>query len=264
MKADVYNLSGQVIKQLELPDIFNERIRPDLINRAFLALRSTYIQPKGAYRWAGMETSAEYVGRRRAYRTMINIEMARLPKIKLPKGRFGEVRRVPQARKGRAAHPLKPEKIWEERINRKERRKAIRSAIAATAVGELVKKRGHIFSKSVPLVIEDAFETLKKAKEVREVFSKMDLGKDLGRAEKRKIKAGRGKMRGRRYRKAKSILVVVSKDAPVIKAAQNVPGVDVCIVKNLNAELLAPGGVPGRLTVYTESAVGELSKLFKG
>jgi large subunit ribosomal protein L4e len=194
---------------------------------------------------------------------MMNIERARLPKVKLPKGRFGEVRRVPQSRKGRPAHPPKPEKILVERINKKERRKAIRSAVAATAELELVKRRGHMIDKKVPFILDDSFENLKKTKEVLSVFEKIGLARELERTAEVKIRAGGGKKRGRRYKKKKGPLVVVSKNCSAINAAKNILGVDAVIVKNLNADLLAPGGQPGRLTVYTESAIKQLDKLFR-
>lgn len=261
MKADVYGIDGQVKKQVELPDVFREEVRQDIINRAFLSIHSQRIQSKGPNKYAGMQTSAGYVGRRRAYRTMMNISHARLPRVKLPEGGRGEVRKVPQARQGRAAHPLKPEKIWAEKINKKERRKAIRSAIAATAVAELVKKRGHIFPKNVPIIIDDSFEKMGKTKDVKKILEKI-IPEDLDRTRKKTIRAGRGKMRGRKYRQKKSALVVVSKETPVLKAARNIPGIDVSTAKNLNAEILAPGGVAGRLAVYTESALQEITKIW--
>jgi len=263
MKLPVFDMEGKEARRIELPSVFSEPARPDLINRAAMAVRSTKFQPKGSTPLAGLQTSAEYVGRRRAYRTMINIERARLPKVKLAKGRFGEVRIVPQSRGGRPAHPPKVEKILVERINKKERRKAIRSAIAATANPDLVQKRGHRVAMETPIIVEDSFEKLKKTKEVLSLFDKLKLEKELERDRVVKIRVGRGKMRGRRWKKKKGILVVVSKTCPVIKASENIPGVDVSVAKNLNADLLAPGGQPGRLALFTESAIKELEKLFR-
>jgi len=53
-------------------------------------------------------------------------------------------------------------------------------------------------------------------------------------------------------------LLVVSNKGGLNKAARNVPGVDVVGVKDLCAEDLAPGGDPGRLTVWTKSAIEDL------
>ncbi len=256
----VYSITGEKIKDIELPSVFKEEIRPDIINRACLAYRSRFYQPKGTYSRAGLETSARYVGRRYSYHSMIARGIARLPRILLPKGGIGQVRKVPQARKGRRAHPPKVEKILEEKINKKEYKKALRSAIAATAVSELVKRRNHIFEGEVPIIIEDKFSELKKTKEVMEVLKKLGLEKELERTKEKKIRAGKGKMRGKKYKKKKGILIVVDKDSPIKKAARNIPGIDICEIKELNPEVLAPGGVPGRLTIYTESAIKALEE----
>ncbi len=261
MKAYVYSIDGKAGKEITLPEIFLEEIRPDIINRAAISQRSRNFQPKGTYYWAGVETSAEYKGRKGDYRAMIG---TRLPRVKLPKGQQGAVRRVPSARKGRMAHPPKTEKTLVENINRKERRKAIRSAIAATASAHYVKIRGHkIDSIHVPLIVEDKFESMKKAKDVYSFLERLGLGAELIRSEKKTVRAGRGQNRGRAYRRKKGVLIVLSKKADVYKASMNIPGIDVTTAKNLNVELLAPGGNPGRLTVYTESAIKALENAFR-
>ncbi|HEX58626.1 MAG TPA: 50S ribosomal protein L4, partial [Methanomicrobia archaeon] len=163
-----------------------------------------------------------------------------------------------QAVGGRRAHPPKPEKILSEKINKKERRKALRSAIAATADENLVRQRGHKFSAELPIVMEDAFEGLKKTREVKEVFERIGVWEDVLRAKERKVRAGIGKMRGRRYKTKKSVLIVFGTEGGhegIRRAARNLPGVDVVHVRLLNAELLAPGTHAGRLTVWTESAI---------
>ena len=55
-------------------------------------------------------------------------------------------------------------------------------------------------------------------------------------------------------------MIVVYGDNKLAKAAANIPGVDIVMVKELNAELLAPGAVPGRLTLWTKSAIEALEK----
>ena len=73
---------------------------------------------------------------------------------------------------GRRAHPPTIDKVWEEKINKKERRKARRVALAATTSHELVSNRGHRFNKklSLPLVMEDKFEKVDKTKNALEIF----------------------------------------------------------------------------------------------
>jgi large subunit ribosomal protein L4e len=198
-----------------------------------------------------METSAQSWGSGRG--------VAQIPR--LVNGR--RAARVPQAVGGRRAHPPKPEADRTEKINRKEKRIAIRSAIAATVDEELVKARGHIFTAALPMVADNALEDVEKTRDVVAFLKAAGLYDDVVRAkEGRTIRAGRGKLRGRKYKNRKSILIVAGSGTPLFRAAANLPGVDVTTVDSLNAELLAPGTHAGRLTVWTESAIAGLEGMF--
>ena len=167
---------------------------------------------------------------------------------------------------GRQAHPTRAEKNHHEKINIKERRFAIRSAVAATVNKELVEDRGHKVEdlEQVPIIVEDDIEEVKTTKQTREIFQKLGVYDDIIRAkEGKRIRAGRGKTRGRKYKKVKGPLVVVGEDKGISLGARNHAGVDVVVAENLNAELLAPGTHPGRLTIYTKSAVEKLGGLFQ-
>ncbi|MCK4613955.1 MAG: 50S ribosomal protein L4, partial [Thermoplasmata archaeon] len=85
---------------------------------------------------------------------------------------------------------------------------------------------------------------------------------DIVRAKEGKhIRAGRGKLRGRKYRVPRSILVVLSEFNGMEKAVNNLAGVEVTTPEGLTVEKLAPGGDPGRLTVFTEKAIKKLEGL---
>ena len=152
------------------------------------------------------------------------------------------------------------ENISSTTVMTKERKKAIRSALAATGNVELVKKRGHQFSASLPLVVTDELSALTKTKDVRSFLEAAKLWDDILRAKQTRVRAGKGKLRGRRYKQPKSILIVTAQDNGVVKAARNLAGVDVFNYDQLNAELLAPGTHAGRLTIYTESAISKLEE----
>lgn len=268
MKADVYNLEGKSISKIELPIQFSEEVRPDLIRRAFIAIQTHNRTPYGAFTKAGMRSSAEVSRRRRRYRGAYGMGISRVPrKVMWKRGRqLGWVGAfAPGTIGGRIAHPPKSTKIWYEEINKKERRKAIRSAIAATAVPEIVKARGHKFETFIN-VIDSSIENVKKSKDLHSIMIKLGLQKELDRTSVRKIRAGRGKNRGRPHVNKIGPLFVVSQECPLIHSGSNLPGVDVCEVKNLNAALLAPRATPGRLTIFSDKAVKlmEKEKLFMG
>jgi len=260
MEANLYSIDGKVIGKIELPAVFSVEYRPDLIQKAVVTLQANKRQRYGSFPEAGMQTSAEYYGRRgNTFRQTINRGISRLPREKIGGGGLGRVRRVPQAVSGRRAHPPK-KKDWTRKMNKKEYLLALKSAIACTSDPELVRRRGHVIPEnlSLPIVVEDDFEKLRRTKDVLDVLSKLHLAEELERAKEKKIHAGKGKMRGRRYRKKKSVLIVFSNDLGLGKAANNIPGVDAVKLEALNVELLAPGTHAGRLTIWTNSALKAL------
>jgi len=248
MNATVYDTDGAEAGEVDLPAVFETAYRPDLIKRAVLAAQANRTQPYGADEHAGMRTSAESPGSGRG--------LAHVPRSR------GTGRRVPQTVGGRKAHPPKAEKDRSQDINTKERKLAVRSAIAATADAERVAERGHRFDAELdlPLVVSDEFEELLKTKEVVSFLEAVGAHDDVVRADEgRHVRAGQGKLRGRKYKEPKSILFVTSSEAGPSKAARNLAGVDVATAANVGAEDLAPGTDAGRLTVWTESALEEVA-----
>jgi large subunit ribosomal protein L4e len=257
------NIEGKKIKEISLPKQFSEPYHPNLIKRAVLVIRSNKRQPYGAKEGAGMRYSSYLSKRRKNYKGAYGRGMSRTPrKVMWRRGtQFGYVgATAPGTRGGRKAHPPKAEKDFTKKINIKERRKAIRSALAATFNLDLIKKRNHQIPTEFPFIIEDKIENLSKTKEVKDILRKLGFEKELIRCEKKKVRAGKGKTRGRKHTKKTGPLIVVSKDCKLAKAAVNIPGVDIVNIKNINAELLAPGTHAGRLVIYTESAINRLEK----
>ena len=259
--TNVYSIDGKKTGTVKLPEQFSEDLRTDLIKRAVLAIQNNERQAYGADPRAGMKTAAENRGRRKSYGAWINRAMHRTVRIRVGQGSLtGRARIVPHAVKGRKAHPPKAEKNWTDKINDKERKLAIRSAISATAVKDIVTKRGHKTEtvQEFPIIIEDTLQTLKKTKDVTQALKKLGLETELERCSQKKVRAGKGTMRGRKYKTKTGPLVVVSKLE--VDAYSNIAGV-VCVdVNSLNAELLAPGTHAGRLTVWTKSAIDALEK----
>lgn len=263
MKLKIIDSENKLIGEKSLPSQFNEPIRPDLIKRAVHALQANRRQPYGASEQAGKRHSAYLSKRRRAYRGTYGIGQSRTPrKVMTRRGtRFFYVGAfAPQTVGGRRAHPPKSEKIYKKKINKKEKRKAIRSSMAATIVKEVVKQRGHTVPDNYPFIIDNKIENINKTKDIKDILRKIGLKDELTRTKKKKIRAGKGKSRGRRYKKKIGPLLVVSKECNLLKSGKNIPGVDIVKVTSLNAEILAPGAKPGRLTLWSKDAIDLLEK----
>lgn len=245
MQATLIDTDGNEAGSVELPAAFEAPYRPDLIKRAVLAAQANAKQPYGSDAFAGKRTSAESFGSGRG--------LAHVPRSN------GRGRRVPQAVGGRRAHPPKPEADRSMKINDQERRKATRSAIAATADAELVAARGHRFPEALelPVVLDDGFEAFEKTREVVELLETLELYADIERAEDANVRAGRGTTRGRKHRRPASVLFVTGGQPS--RAARNLAGVTVATGREVSAEDLAPGTHAGRLTLWTEHALEEVA-----
>ncbi|MDR2700152.1 MAG: 50S ribosomal protein L4 [Nitrososphaerota archaeon] len=252
--AEVFDLQGKATGKINLPQVFSTPIRPDVIKRAVLAIQSNRLQPQGRDPMAGKRTTAESRG--------TGMGIARIPRIK---GGSGRAAFAPSTVGGRQPHPPKAEKKIVKNIPKKEAKLALTSAIAATAQREVVAKRGHAIEKivQIPLIIDDTIENLTRAKDVEAVLTSLGINDDVVRVrDSRNIRAGKGKLRGRKMKQAVGPLIVVCDDVNLVVAANNLPGVQVTTVLNLNTEMLAPGTHPGRLTVWTNGAIEQLNTLY--
>ena len=177
MKADILDLNANKIESMELPSQFEEPLRLDLIKKAVLAVQNNKRQPYGAFPEAGKRQAVRISKRRRDYKTSYGHGISRSPrKVTWHRGRqFGWVGAfAPNTVGGRKAHPPKAEKDFSKKINIKERRKAIRSALSATFNLDLIKKRNHQIPIEFPFVIEDKFESLEKTKDVEDIIPGVD------------------------------------------------------------------------------------------
>lgn len=263
VEVTVLDLENKEKGKIKLPPQFEEDLRPDLIKRSVLAIQSHKRQVHGADPEAGKRASAKISKRRHNYRGMYGLGISRVPrKIMSRRGTRmnwqGAI--VPGTVGGRRAHPPTSEKIWWQKINRKERKTAIRSAIAATINKELVETRGHKITNNYPLIIDSSIENIEKTKKVKEMLKKLGLETELIRCAQKKVRAGKGKSRGKKYKKKRGPLIIISKECKLLKSAGNIPGVDICEIRNINAEILAPGTVPGRLTIWSKGAIELLEK----
>lgn len=263
MKLSVFDASNKEVGKVDLPKQFNEPLRTDLIKKAVMVINANSRQAYGAAEEAGKRASAKLSRRRKKYRGGYGHGISRVPrKIMSRRGtQFNWVGAVaPGTVKGRRAHAPKPTKDWTRSINKKERRMAIRSAMAATVVSDLVAERGHKVPAAYPFVADNSFEKIAKTKDVKAALLALGLEDELSRVEERKIRAGRGKSRGRKYKSKVGPLLVVAEKCELLKAAKNIPGVEAVLVNKLNTNTLAPNATVGRLCIFTQNAIEKLSK----
>ena len=256
MKAQIIGLDGKRSGEVDVPPVFDAELRPDLVRRMFWLVGSHHLQPKGRDPMAGERTTAE------THSPPTGTGRSRIPRVKGERySRGGMAGGVASVVKGRLPHPPRSEKVIHLRVNRKENRLAKESAIAYTANLDAVKARGHRVGKlSLPLVVADDIETLEKTGELVSFLQKVDLKAELQRVDTHvKRNSGKRRRRGRAYRTGAGPLIVVTSDRGVGKAAGGIPGVAVTQVQSLSVLDLAPGGVPGRLTLWTESALSALT-----
>jgi len=154
--------------------------------------------------------------------------------------------------------PTKIWRRWHRKVNITQKRHAVCASLASSAVGPLVMARGHRIEDvpELPLVVDDSLEKMTKTKDVYNLCKRFGLKPDLDRVlANRKIRAGKGKARGKKYKTPRGPLIVYNSDDGIVKAAKNIPGLDVVNVNSPNLMKLAPGGKLGRMCIWTESAI---------
>jgi large subunit ribosomal protein L4e len=207
---------------------------------------------------SGMQTPAVSWGTGRA--------VSRIPRV--PGGgtsRSGQGAYGNMCRGGRMFAPTKIWRRWHRKISVNQRRYAVSSALAATALPALVMARGHKIDNvpEFPLVLSDSVNTIKKTVDAMAVLQRVGAYDDVVKsANSKKTRRGVGKMRNRRYTQRRGPLVIYDISEGLDKAFRNLPGVDLCLVENLSLLDLAPGGHVGRFCIWTQGAFEKLDSLF--
>jgi large subunit ribosomal protein L4e len=203
-----------------LPAVFKAPIRPDIVSFIHDQVRKNGRQASGVNILAGMQASAESWGTGRA--------VARIPRVRgggthrSGQGAFGNM-----CRGGRMFAPLKSWRRWHRRVNTKQKRYAIVSAIAASGIPSLVLAKGHRIEETpeVPLVLSDKVEEVKKTKEAVRILKKLKAWNDIEKVyATKRFRAGKGKMRNRRRIMKRGPLVIYNNDQGITRAFRNIPG----------------------------------------
>ncbi|XP_050242832.1 60S ribosomal protein L4 isoform X5 [Quercus robur] len=253
------DMATDTITTVALPDVMKASIRPDIVNFVHAQISNNKRQPYAVSKKAGHQTSAESWGTGRA--------VSRIPRVpgggthRAGQGAFGNM-----CRGGRMFAPTKIWRRWHRRVNVNQKRYAIVSAIAASAIPSLVQARGHRIESvpEFPLVISDSAESLEKTSAALKALKQIGAAPDADKAkESHSIRPGKGKMRNRRYINRKGpLLVYGSEGAKLVKAFRNIPGIDIVNVERLNLLKLAPGGHLGRFVIWTKSAFEKLDSIY--
>jgi large subunit ribosomal protein L4e len=162
--------------------------------------------------------------------------------------------------------PTKTYRRWHRKVNKNQRRYAIVSALAASSSTALVMSRGHRVERipEIPLVVsnESILEISKTSSAVK-LLKTLNANDDIEKVQvSKKIRAGKGKMRNRRYVQRRGPLIIYDQKSPLIRAFRNLPGVELCSVRRLNLLQLAPGGHLGRFIIWTKSAFEKLNSVY--
>ncbi|XP_075513029.1 large ribosomal subunit protein uL4z-like [Primulina tabacum] len=242
-----------------LPDVMKASIRPDIVTFVHGQISNNARQPYAVSKLAGHQTSAESWGTGRA--------VSRIPRV--PGGgthRAGQGAYGNMCRGGRMFAPTKIWRRWHRAVNVNQKRHAVASAIAASAVTSLVLARGHKIEEvpELPLVVSDSIEGVEKTNAAIKILKQIGVFPDAEKAkDSHAIRPGKGKMRNRRYISRKGPLIVYGIEGAKLKTAfRNIPGVEIAHVSRLNLLKLAPGGHLGRFIVWTKSAFERLDEVY--
>ena len=258
MQVPLLTINGTEEGKVELSTVFLTDFRKDLIHKAFTNLNSHKFQPQGRHPTAGMDVVAS------SNNPPTGQGVARIAKMRGGGGgRQGEAGGVASVRGGRQAHPPKAQKVIYKKLNKKENKLALCSAIAATQSREIIESRGHKINKinTFPIVVSDEIESVEKTKDMIKILDSLNLSQDVRRLDSRKPRTGKSALRGRGTKIGKSVLFVVAKSEKLSKSCNGISGIDVKLAKDLSVLDLAPGGTPIRLTVYSKSALKEIAKI---
>ena len=258
-QATVISVTGdKTLTQVPVPAVFSAPIRADVVHSVFTRINKNKRQAYAVNVMAGKQGSSESWGTGRA--------VARLPRIGGGGTHAsGSGARANMARGGNMFAPTKIWRRWHVRVNHNEKRYATASAIAASGVTSLVQARGHRVEQvqELPLIVANDFESVKKTKEAVAVLKAVGAGSDILKVVKlKKLRAGKGKMRGRRTTQRRGPLVVYAQDNGIVKALRNVPCVETAPVTALGLLQLAPGAHLGRFVIWTQAAFEALDTVY--
>jgi len=250
--------AATAVATVTLPAVFTAPIRSDVVHYVHTLMSKNSRQAYAVQEIAGHQTPAVSWGTGRA--------VSRIPRVpgggtnRSGQGAFGNM-----CRGGRMFAPTKVWRRWHRKISVNQRRYAVSSALAASALPSLVMARGHRVDNvpEFPLVLADSLNRVSRTKDAKAVLQRVGAFDDVAKArDSRKVRCGTGKSRNRRYTQRRGPLVVYDASEGLDKAFRNLPGVELAMVDNLSLLDLAPGGHLGRFVIWTKGAFEKLDSIF--
>lgn len=261
MKTKLYDKTGKEKKEIELPKNFSQKPREDILLKVFEAQKLETSQSYGIMPGAGAGYSASGIvrHRRHAWKSAYGKGISRIPrKIMSRSGSsFNWIgATISSTRGGRNPHGPRAEKNVFKKINKKEFLIALNTSLIGTIDKDLIEKKynkkissGFVFSEELlSLKTKDFLEVLKKL--FGDSYEKI--------LKRKKVRAGKGKLRGRKYKSNAGLLFVIGSDEEMKRK-----GITVVKADELRISDLSPNGVPGRITCYSEKAIKEIGERFK-
>lgn len=255
-KIDILDKAGKKTGDFDFE--VKSNLREDIFKKAVFAERSWFKESYGAFERAGKRATISLSKRRKAFRTTYGTGGTRVPKKVMWK-RGTQMRFVgafaPGTVGGRRAHPPKANKIVAKSMNNKEWIKAVVTGLNASLDGSKVLDNGQKVPKSYPFILNDDIDSLEKTKDVIDCFTKLGLEEEINRTSTRSIRAGKGKMRNRKYVLKRGPLVVCdSSESKLLISSRNLLGFDSIISDELLASDFGMSEKPGRIVLFTQKA----------
>ncbi len=256
MKLSILDKDGNKVKEIETK-LFEEPIREDIIRKVVEAKKTKH--PYSPKNYAGMDSSASGNVRhkRHSWKSDRGKGLSRIPrKAFWRRGtQFswqGAI--VPFARGGRRAHP--PTGIYRvKKINKKEFKKALLSCLSYVSdIRELKNKYSSLRDKKLelklPLILDDSILKLKNKEFFTSLKKILNDFYDIA-IQKKSVRGGVGKRRGRKYKKNAGLLFVIGKNED-----KNINGIEFVKANKLTLKDLAENGA--RLTLFSENSIKDI------
>jgi large subunit ribosomal protein L4e len=243
---------------IPMPHVLCSPLRPDWVHYVHMNMMKNHRQPYAVGSKVGYETAAESWGTGRA--------VARIPRApgggthRAGQGAFGNM-----CRGGGMFSPTKTWRRWHRRINVREKRHAVVTALAASALPPLVMARGHRIDNiaEIPYVLSEGLESQTRTRPMVKLLEKHGFKDEMQKIiHSKRVRAGRGKTRNRPWTRRIGPVIIYEKDNGICRAVRNIPGVNTMCVYRLHLLKIAPGGHFGRMMIWTETAFKALNKIY--